>query len=125
MREDQFIHSLLVWIETNLDKNLNLDEVALRAGYSKWHLQRLFKRKTGVALAQYIRQRRLTESALALLNTDMSIVSVVEEFGFDTQQTYTRTFKKYFQVTPGQLRRSKRVKPERLFFSPNSFHFGQ
>ncbi len=44
MNQREFIRSLLEWIESNLGHDLHLDEVARRAGYSRWHLQRLFRR---------------------------------------------------------------------------------
>jgi AraC family transcriptional activator of mar-sox-rob regulon len=55
MNTDAFIHDLLDWIDNNLDSRLNIDTVARRAGYSKWHLQRIFKEHTGYPLAEYIR----------------------------------------------------------------------
>ncbi|CRH27783.1 Multiple antibiotic resistance protein MarA [Pantoea ananatis] len=116
MNQREFIRSLLEWIESNLGHDLHLDEVARRAGYSRWHLQRLFRQHTGFSLAEYIRQRRLTESALTLLNSNEAILQVAMSYGFDTQQAYTRTFKNYFMVTPGQLRRQRRVEPDRLLF---------
>lgn len=114
MNQREFIRSLLQWIESNLGQDLHLDEVSRRSGYSRWHLQRLFRQHTGFSLAEYIRQRRLTESALTLLNSDDAILQVAMNYGFDTQQAYTRTFKNYFRITPGQLRRQRRVEPERL-----------
>ncbi|WP_205951531.1 helix-turn-helix domain-containing protein [Pantoea stewartii] len=116
MNQREFIRSLLEWIESNLGHDLHLDEVARRAGYSRRHLQRLFRQHTGFSLAEYIRQRRLTESALTLLNSNEAILQVAMNYGFDTQQAYTRTFKNYFMMTPGQLRRQRRVEPDRLLF---------
>ena len=116
MNQREFIRSLLQWIESNLGQDLHLDEVSRRSGYSRWHLQRLFRQHTGFSLAEYIRQRRLTESALLLLNSNEAILQVAMNYGFDTQQAYTRTLKNYFRVTPGQLRRQRRVEPDRLLF---------
>jgi AraC family mar-sox-rob regulon transcriptional activator len=39
------IHSILDWIENNLESPLSLEKVSERSGYSKWHLQRMFKKK--------------------------------------------------------------------------------
>ncbi len=44
---------------------LSLEKVSERSGYSKWHLQRMFKKETGHSLGQYIRSRKLTEIAQA------------------------------------------------------------
>ena len=41
------IHSILSWIEDNLESPLSLEKVSERSGYSKWHLQRMFKKETG------------------------------------------------------------------------------
>ncbi|MBJ3773872.1 AraC family transcriptional regulator, partial [Klebsiella pneumoniae] len=43
MNTGAFIHDLLDWIDNNLDSRLDIETVSRRAGYSKWHLQRLFK----------------------------------------------------------------------------------
>nr|WP_244589425.1 AraC family transcriptional regulator [Escherichia coli] len=58
------IKDVLLWIEHNLDQSLLLDDVANKAGYTKWYFQRLFKKVTGVTLASYIRARRLTKAAV-------------------------------------------------------------
>ena len=47
------IHSILDWIEDNLESPLSLEKVSERSGYSKWHLQRMFKKETGHSLGQY------------------------------------------------------------------------
>ena len=47
MNTGAFIHDLLDWIDNNLDSRLDIETVSGQAGYSKWHLQRLFKEHTG------------------------------------------------------------------------------
>lgn len=62
MDQDSIIRDLLNWLENYLDQPLSLDNVAAKAGYSKWHLQRMFKDVTGHAIGAYIRARRLTKA---------------------------------------------------------------
>lgn len=40
------IHSILDWIEDNQESPLSLEKGSRRSGYSKWHLQRMFKKET-------------------------------------------------------------------------------
>ena len=47
MNTGAFMHDLLDWIDNNLDSRLDIETVSRRSGYSKWHLQRLFKEHTG------------------------------------------------------------------------------
>ncbi len=100
------ITELLSWIEDNLEQPLLLDDVARKAGYSKWHLQRTFKNITGLALGGYIRSRRLCRAAIALRLTRQPILNIAIQYQFDSQQTFTRRFKAHFNITPAAYRRS-------------------
>ncbi|MCG7389207.1 MULTISPECIES: MDR efflux pump AcrAB transcriptional activator RobA [Pantoea] len=106
MDQAGIIRDLLVWLESHLDQPLSLDNVALKAGYSKWHLQRMFKDVTGHAIGAYIRARRLSKAAVALRLTSRPILDIALQYRFDSQQTFTRAFKKQFNQTPAWYRRS-------------------
>ena len=106
MDQAGIIRELLVWLEGHLDQPLSLDNVAAKAGYSKWHLQRMFKDVTGHAIGAYIRARRLSKAAVALRLTARPILDIALQYRFDSQQTFTRAFKKQFNLTPALYRRS-------------------
>ncbi|MCS2149245.1 MDR efflux pump AcrAB transcriptional activator RobA [Scandinavium manionii] len=106
MDQAGIIRDLLSWLEGHLDQSLSLDNVAAKAGYSKWHLQRMFKDVTGHAIGAYIRARRLSKSAVALRLTARPILDIALQYRFDSQQTFTRAFKKQFSLTPALYRRS-------------------
>lgn len=101
MDQAGIIRDLLSWLESHLDQPLSLDNVAAKAGYSKWHLQRMFKDITGNAIGAYIRARRLSKAAVALRLTSRPILDIALQYRFDSQQTFTRAFKK-------QLRKRRR-----------------
>ena len=106
MYQQQVIMQLLDWIEQNLDQPLTLDDIAARSGYSKWHLQRLFKQVTGHVLGTYARRRRLSAAARELRLTHISVACIADKYQFDSQQTFTRCFKKQFGLPPAGYRRS-------------------
>ncbi|MCW0307111.1 helix-turn-helix domain-containing protein [Pantoea ananatis] len=101
-----FISDLILWIEKNLDNNINIDSVAKKSGYSKWHLQRLFSRHNGISLASYIRKRKLSEAALLLKMTKMPIIDIAERYDFSSQQAFTRAFASQFNFSPSRYRSS-------------------
>ncbi|MWP49265.1 MULTISPECIES: MDR efflux pump AcrAB transcriptional activator RobA [unclassified Gilliamella] len=107
MNQVSIISDLIVWIEKNLEQPLSIDHVAQKSGYSKWHLQRMFKEVTGQVLGTYIRHRRLTYAALALRMTSKPILDIAMQYRFDSQQTFTRSFKKQFNETPASYRRGE------------------
>jgi len=107
MDQAGIIRDLLIWLEGHLDQPLSLDNVAAKAGYSKWHLQRMFKDVTGHAIGAYIRARRLTKAAVELRLTKKTILEIALKYQFDSQQSFTRRFKYIFKVTPSYYRRNK------------------
>ena len=50
------IDTIVEWIDDNLHQPLRIDDIARHAGYSKWHLQRLFLQYKGESLGRYIRE---------------------------------------------------------------------
>ncbi|KAB8310103.1 superoxide response transcriptional regulator SoxS [Erwinia endophytica] len=117
---DDIIHTLTDWIESNLDKTLSIDEVAAKSGYSKWHLQRMFRSVTHQTLGNYIRERRLTLAAEALRQTQRPVFDIAMQYGYDSQQTFSRVFRRQFSLTPTAYRHTMR---RQSLKHPADFHF--
>ncbi|MEQ2025410.1 helix-turn-helix domain-containing protein [Xenorhabdus szentirmaii] len=109
------IYELISWIENNLDNRLNIDTVAERSGYSKWHLQRIFKEITGESLGRYILKRRLYKTAVALWFSGQKAYEIAMRYQFESQQSFSRSFKSHFSVTPGIWRKTENLELNRLF----------
>lgn len=56
-RTEGIIDEITQWIDSNLHKPLKIEDVAARAGYSKWHLQRIFVQVKEVSLGKYIKDK--------------------------------------------------------------------
>lgn len=94
------------FIEENLRADINITDVAKHAGMSRWHFQRMFKGLTGETVKMYIRTRRLGKSLEDLRSTDARILDIALRAGFESQESYTRAFKKAFNTTPAHYRES-------------------
>lgn len=111
MNTGAIIQDLIDWIDNHLDSRLDIDTVARRAGYSKWHLQRIFKEHTGHPLGEYIRAKKLQKSIERLAHSNEPILNepilnVAIALGFDSQQSFNRSFKRQYGQAPGVWRRS-------------------
>ena len=87
----QVIDTIVEWM-INLHQPLRIDDIARHAGYSKWHLQRLFLQYKGESPGRYIRERKLLLAARDLRDTDQRVYDICLKYGFDSQQTFTRVF---------------------------------
>ena len=104
MGDNNIIMKVIDYIEDNLDGTLSLDEVADKAGYSKFHLNRLFSESVGFTIYKYIQTRRLTVAAEKLVNTKMPIIEIAYESNYDSQQSFTLAFRKLYLCTPQRYR---------------------
>ena len=108
----QVIDTIVEWIDDNLHQPLRIDDIARHAGYSKWHLQRLFLQYKGRAWG-YIRERKLLLAARDLRDTDQRVYDICLKYGFDSQQTFTRVFTRTFNQPPGAYRKENQSRPLR------------
>ena len=95
----------LDFIEGHLDERLDVYRVAKTAGFSRYHFQRIFKGETGMGLYEYIQKRRLANAALLLRSYSLPVIHIALQYGFDSQEAFTRAFKKVYGLPPGQYRK--------------------
>jgi len=93
------------YIESNLDFDITLSQIAEEAGLSQWHFQRIFKALTNETLKTYIRSRRLANSLDKLLSTNLRIIDIAISSGYESQESFTRAFKESFDITPNKYRK--------------------
>lgn len=103
------INLAIAYIEEELTQPLTTAEVAAATGYSRAHLGRLFLEMTGETLAGYMRKRRLSEAARKLLTTRTTILDLALDYQFESQEAFTRSFKRHFRLSPGAYRKRGRL----------------
>jgi AraC family transcriptional regulator len=93
------------YIEDHLSASPSLDQMAAIACLSPYHFARQFKAATGLPPHQYAVMRRV-ERAKQLLETGShgSLAEVAMRAGFSDQSQFSRHFKRFVGVTPGQFR---------------------
>ncbi len=99
--------SVIEYIEANIRQKIILDDISYHVGLSKFHLNRIFKAITNRQLMGYVRNRKLAHSLSELLNTHLRIVDISTEYGFEHEQSYIRSFKNAFGISPNQFRKEK------------------
>ncbi|CAM1372540.1 AraC family transcriptional regulator [Tenacibaculum xiamenense] len=99
------IYKALLYIDENLNKKLSLELVAKEAYFSPYHFHRLFSAVVGETLNSYILRKRIERSIILLLRNDNAlIVEIAEKVGFDNPSSFSRSFKKFYGVSPSELK---------------------
>lgn len=86
------------------EKIRSVTELARRSGYSVYHFSRLFSAVVGVSPKEYLAGRILSEAALAILGSTLSLASVAVDAGYPDYETFSRAFKRRFGETPSSVR---------------------
>ena len=108
---DPFV-ALVAWIEQQLDEPLTLDAIAARAGLSSYHFSRLFTARMGRSVMAHVRGRRLVRGARRLCDEpELKLVDLAFDCGFESQEAFTRAFKRVFGISPGRFRNGFAVEP--------------
>lgn len=102
---------VLDFIEANLDGNLKLDEIAREAGTSISGLTRKFQLEFGCAPHAYVLRQRLARAQkLLCIDDGIPLKVVAADCGFSDQSHLVRHFKRAFQMTPMEYRKSPMAK---------------
>ncbi|HBG41677.1 MAG TPA: AraC family transcriptional regulator [Porphyromonadaceae bacterium] len=100
------INSVIIYVEKNIDKLLNLDAIACHANFSPFHFHRIFSALEGETPAGFILRLR-TEKVARLLqeNITTSITEIAYSCGFSNYTSFNRAFKKHFGMTAQEFRK--------------------
>jgi len=100
------INNVLNFIEHNLDANLSLETIAQIAHYSPYHFHRIFKVITNEPLNSYINRIRVEKAAgLLYRNKELSITEIYLQCGFSSPAAFTKSFKKFYEMSPSEFRK--------------------
>jgi len=103
------IRKATYYIEKNLDDELDIDKLALVAGYSPYHFCRIFKIHVGESAISYATRLKLERAAGEMILKNKSMIDVALDAGFKTPTGFLKAFKSRFGTTPTNYRKGTKV----------------
>ena len=111
-------------IRAHDDEALTLRALARQLGYSEFHTTRKFREVSGgMQLREYLRLRRLAFALKEVRDTDRLLLDIALDYGFSSQEAFTRAFRSAYGVTPGQYRKNPRPVVLRTKLTPFDRYF--
>ena len=95
---------VLVYLQENYLSKISLSELSEKFKFSKYHFSKFFNRYFGCGLPEYINTLRARHASVLLLESNMSIMAVAFESGFENNRALNRAFVKNFGMTPREYR---------------------
>lgn len=98
------IQKVLDYIEENLAQSYTPEELSKVAALSPFYFQRLFTRLVKRPVNEYVKMRRLAKACETLEDKSKRILDIALEYGFNSHEHFTKTFRSAFGITPEEYR---------------------
>ncbi|MBQ0848010.1 AraC family transcriptional regulator [Streptomyces sp. BH-SS-21] len=98
------LNEALEHIESRLDQQVEVTELARIARTSEYHFRRLFSALAGLPLSEYIRRRRLTVAGAEVLAGERTLLEIAVRYGYGSGEAFARAFRTVHGVGPGEAR---------------------
>ncbi len=97
------------YISEHFQSQLTLDDLAQRAGLSRFHFAASFKQTFGEPPHRYVILKRINYAKKLLLETDMSVTDISADVGYENQSHFTTLFRREVGLPPATYRKQKRA----------------
>ncbi|EHJ4093113.1 AraC family transcriptional regulator [Escherichia fergusonii] len=96
------ISRVLKRIENKYTENLSVEQLAAEANMSVSAFHHNFKSVTSTSPLQYLKSYRLHKARMMIIHDGMKASAAAMRVGYESASQFSREFKRYFGVTPGE-----------------------
>ncbi|MFF2753777.1 bifunctional transcriptional activator/DNA repair enzyme AdaA [Psychrobacillus sp. NPDC058041] len=105
--DEEWVIQITEYIKEHYEDQLTLDILADICHGSPFHLQRTFKKITGISPVEYIQNTRINKAKELLETTNKSLVEIGSMVGMNNTSYFITLFKKITGDTPNQYRKKE------------------
>jgi len=91
-------------LDANYSEDITLDNISKYLNINKSYFCSILKKETGKTFSQLINEIRIEKSKELLAKNDLSILEIALSVGFNNQNYFSSTFKKFNNKTPIEFR---------------------
>ena len=99
------IQKLTAYINTHFSEDITLDKVAEALSFSPGYLGKLLKKQMGYTFNEYLNMIRLKQACHLLRTTNLPVVEIAFQTGYNSSEYFLYVFKKNMLTTPSEYRK--------------------
>ena len=100
------IEEALAYIKDNYSQDLNMAVVSNHVSMNYSFFSYAFKQYTGKNFVNYLKELRMNEAKRLLAETDMRVIEISQQIGYENEKHFMKTFKKECGVSPTEYRKN-------------------
>jgi transcriptional regulator GlxA family with amidase domain len=105
--KDPFVARAMALLHARVSAPWTVDDLGRQVGLSRSALAERFTRIIGVPPMQYLANWRIHAAAHELLGSSKAMLQIAQEFGYDSEASFTRAFKRLMGAPPATWRRRR------------------
>lgn len=102
-----YIQDAIDFINSNYMNSITVHEIAEHVNLSRSYLYKMFIKNLKISPQKYLINLRMYKATLLLKNTKLPIGEVANKVGYSDSLLFSKTFSKYFSVSPLNYRNNK------------------
>ena len=106
--KDELVARIITILEENVYHKLTMKRIVEDMNYSETYIARRFKAVCGQSIMSYYLQLRIRESQRLIRETEKNFTEIAGMLGFSDSQHFTKTFKRYVNLSPKEYLKSVR-----------------
>lgn len=103
--EKSIVDEVVAYINENLECEMTRESLAESVYLNADYLARIFKKKTGESIGNYIQERRMERALEYLQHSDVPVNMVAVKCGYDNFSYFSKVFKSRTGLTPKEYRK--------------------
>ncbi len=115
------VKKALAYISSHISTSITLGSLASHLHVSKGYLSKVFKEEMGESIISYINRERIHHALPMMQDSDMKIQDICLCVGIEDSNYFSRMFKKYMGVSPGEYQKQTAGQNESRRF-PEKLH---
>lgn len=104
MKSSELVCYILDYLDSNLYREVTIDELCIYFGYEKSYLMKKFKSELGISIKTYVNRKKIIKSLNQLGGNEL-LLKVALENGFNSLEYYSEVFSKVMGFSPSLFRR--------------------
>ena len=101
---DRALDRVVEYIDTHLEGDLSLTNLAAIGGFNASYLSRLFKKVQNETISDYVLKKRMEAAKVLLQESQEKIQSISTKTGYLSSTSFSRAFRGYMGVSPQEYR---------------------
>jgi two-component system response regulator YesN len=112
--EVRLVDDMKMFAETMMNQQMSMEVLASHFNLSGRHLNRVFRKHSGISINNYTLRRKSELASHFLLTSNMKVHEIATALGFKSDTYFSIFFKKQTGLSPNEFKRGDSVKSKKM-----------